>query len=223
MVASRVHRVAVLMGDLVKSRSARSTPLLHRVFNDAIEVFNREHRATIVSPLTITLGDEFQGLAQDLSAAFDLVHTMRLYFLERSIDCRFIVGRAVLETEVNPNRAWNMMGTGLSEARTLLNDKQDPSAYRFSLPAAPTTQAALNTLGYTMSYVEELWTDTQRDYFIKTFEKGEQTYADLAHRIGVSERNLYNVLRAGHRHLYERQIETIRATLTALDEKRGTP
>jgi hypothetical protein len=217
------RRLAVLMGDLVASRAAPSAERLHAAFNAGIAAFNADHGAALVSPLTITLGDEFQGLVRSLGEAFALMHAMRLHFMDEGVACRFVLGAATVETEINPERAWNMMGAGLSEARELLNDKDDPNAYRFSLPAAPLLQASLNTHGYTMTYVEELWTDTQRAYFSKALRRRDTTYVELAEAIGVSVRNLHNVLRAGHRELYERQLETIRPALARLDATPAAP
>ena len=52
----------VLMGDLVRSERAPAPEALHDAFNRAVAQENRRHADVIVSPLTITLGDEFQGL-----------------------------------------------------------------------------------------------------------------------------------------------------------------
>lgn len=217
------RRLAVLMGDLVESRAARSPRRLHAAFNAGVTSFNAAHGAAVVSPLTITLGDEFQGLVRSLAEAFELMHAMRLHFMEEGVNCRFVLGAATVETAVNLERAWNMMGAGLSEARELLNAKDDPNAYRFSLPAAPLLQTSLNTHGYTLTYIEHLWTDTQRAYFSKVLRRGNTTYAALAESIGVSVRNLHNVLRAGHRELYERQLQTVRPALAALDAAPAAP
>ena len=60
---------AVVMGDLVASEAASSRRALHRTFNAAIDTANAAFAAALASPLTITLGDEFQGLAGDLPTA----------------------------------------------------------------------------------------------------------------------------------------------------------
>ncbi|MFD2783785.1 SatD family protein [Novosphingobium pokkalii] len=49
------------MGDIVNSSDAPSANGLHRTFNMAVEEANRRHAKDILSRLTITLGDEFQG------------------------------------------------------------------------------------------------------------------------------------------------------------------
>ena len=68
---------AVVMGDLVASEAATSRRALHRVFNAAIDDVNAAQRATLVSPLTITLGDEFQGLADTLADAIRIARRVR--------------------------------------------------------------------------------------------------------------------------------------------------
>jgi hypothetical protein len=223
MSLRKLGRLAVLMGDLVESRAGPATRRLHATFNTGIEAFNRAHEATLVSPLTITLGDEFQGLVTDLADGFTVMQGLRLHFLEAGVACRFVLGAAQIATDVNRERAWNMMGPGLAEARSRLNDKDDPSVYRFSLPDHPLLEASLNTHGYTLTYVEQQRTDTQRRYFLRMLRKADETNAAVAQALGISSRNLYNVLRAGHRDLYGRQLETIGTALAALDAATTSP
>ena len=56
--------------DLVASTAHPDQRQLHRDFNRAIEAANARYADRLVSPLTITLGDEFQGLATSLRAGF---------------------------------------------------------------------------------------------------------------------------------------------------------
>jgi hypothetical protein len=211
--------LAVLMGDLVASRAARSAAALHELFDAGVDDFNRRWRGRIVSPLTITLGDEFQGLLSDTLGAFELMQAMRMHFLAQDVECRFVLAPIRLDSPLNPARAWNMMGAGFSEARERLNDKADVSAYRFSFPAEPLIEASLEAHGYTLTYVEHLWTPTQRRYLIHFLTRGGHTMAQVAAELDVSSRNLYNVLRSAHRELYMRQCDTIREVLAALDAR----
>jgi hypothetical protein len=55
---------------IVGSERARSVKTVHRVFNKAIDFANERYADGIESPLTITLGDEFQGLLRTLSHAW---------------------------------------------------------------------------------------------------------------------------------------------------------
>src|SRR5690349_14705463 len=105
---------AVLMGDIVGSQRASSVKTVHRAFNKAIDRANAAHADRIASPLTITLGDEFQGLLTACAHAWDVAVALRLELLVVGIPCRFVVGIARLETPLNTKEAWNMMGSGLA-------------------------------------------------------------------------------------------------------------
>ncbi|MFD2134716.1 hypothetical protein ACFSLT_04795 [Novosphingobium resinovorum] len=74
----------------------------------------------MASPLTITLGDEFQGPFTSLVAAAQAAREIRFELLGKDIDCRFVIGSIDLRTPVNSRRAWNMMGPGFADARERL-------------------------------------------------------------------------------------------------------
>ena len=53
--------LAVVMGDIIDSERQRSGGDLSRDFNAFVRAANKKYRASIVSPLTITLGDGNAG------------------------------------------------------------------------------------------------------------------------------------------------------------------
>src|SRR5690606_12336736 len=110
---------AVLMGDLVNSEKGASAEY-HARFNDVVEQHNKHARRVLASPLTITLGDEFQGLTRSLVAAVSLARDIRYDLMDHAIDCRFSVGVVDLQTPLNTKNAWNMMGPGLAKTRAKL-------------------------------------------------------------------------------------------------------
>jgi hypothetical protein len=205
------------MGDIVASEAAASVKAMHQAFNKAIAAANKKYAP--LSPLTITHGDEFQGLTNTLVSAWDIAAALRLRLLQDDLRCRFVVGLVRIETPLNPERAWNMMGPGLAEARDRLNRKQDANAYRFSLPGDDLVQALLDAVGDSLTQIETGWTETQRRYYAASL--GERTNAKTAAALGVSERALYKVLRAAHADFYGRQSNTIVNAMAALDERHG--
>ena len=118
---------AVLMGDLVGSERHADPRDLHARFNAAIDRQNKALAADMASPLTITLGDEFQGLFTSLVAAAQAAREIRFELLGKDIDCRFVIGSIDLRTPVNSRRAWNMMGPGFADARERLGEKRSAS------------------------------------------------------------------------------------------------
>ena len=218
MCPAKPSSYAVLMGDIVGSERAPSVPAVHRTFNKAVSNANELYADHIASPLTITLGDEFQGLLTAFVHAWDTAVALRLELLVAGISCRFVVGVATLKTPLNRKEAWNMMGTGLSAARDKLNDKRTTSAYRFSFPDAPVEELLLDTVGDALTQVEGAWTPTQLQYYSKS-RAAKRGNADVARKLGVSARSLYKVLHAGRADVHRRQLQAIRSALTQLDER----
>jgi hypothetical protein len=218
MPAAKQSTYAVLMGDIVGSERAPSPRAIHKTFNKVVANANELRRQHIASPLTITLGDEFQGLLTALVHAWDTAVALRLELLSAGIPCRFVVGVATLKTPLNRKEAWNMMGTGLSAARNKLNDKRTASAYRFSLPDAPVEELLLDTVGDALTQVEVAWTPTQLEYYSKV-RAATRGNAEVARKLGVSARSLYKVLHAGRVDVHKRQVQAVRSALARLDER----
>lgn len=82
---------AVLMGDVVDSERHADPEQLHAAFNAAIDLQNAHLAADLMSPLTITLGDEFQGLLTSLVAATWTARQIRFDLMRQDIECRFVV------------------------------------------------------------------------------------------------------------------------------------
>ena len=209
-----------VMGDLVGSETVTSVTGLHAAFNEAIERLNDERRAEIASPLTVTLGDEFQGLCRSLSTGLSIIRTLRRRLLASRIDCRFVLGVVRLETPLNTDRAWNMMGPGLAGSREKLADKRDPNVYRFHLPDNPTIERLLEAVGLSISSVESAWTDRQVEIVAASLDH-QGLHADLAARLGVSQRAFYKVRRAARLDFYESLWNAVEHAIGDLDRGYG--
>ncbi|MEL7105101.1 MAG: SatD family protein [Pseudomonadota bacterium] len=214
-MTSQAPVCAILMGDLVNSEAFEDTAGLHAAFNAAVARQNAAPRPALLSPLTITLGDEFQGLYRALGPATLAARDMRFDLLDRGIDCRFVIGSVRIDTPINPNRAWNMMGPGLSEARDLLNEKTAGLTYRFSLPDQPGTAQLLNALGAGLSVIERSWTATQRRD-IRALLDGATPEA-LAKTRDVSLRAIYKSRKGGEYDAYLYQWTAVLDALAARD------
>jgi hypothetical protein len=217
MTAAKSSSYAVLMGDIVGSERAPSLKAVHKAFNRAVTNANEVNADHIASPLTITLGDEFQGLLISFASAWDAAVALRLELLAAKIRCRFVVGIAKLETPLNRKQAWNMMGSGLAVAREKLNDKRSASAYRFSFPDEPVIELLLDAVGDALTQGEEAWTATQLEYYSKS-RASKRRNTDVAKKLGISERVLYKVLHAGRTDAHRRHIQAIRLALARFDE-----
>jgi hypothetical protein len=128
----------VVMGDIVRSRDHRQETLMDD-FARLVAGCNRHFAVELLSPCTITLGDEFQGVADSLLTA---VRTA-LYLEEARLrgevgfQLRHAVHFGEIATPLNPLTAHGMLGPGLTQARALLSDKRrGRSRFSISLPDA---------------------------------------------------------------------------------------
>ncbi|MES0810205.1 SatD family protein [Roseibium sp. SCPC15] len=210
-------KLSVLMGDVIGSEKMDRSRL-HEVFNDAISKVNVENRTELVSPLTITLGDEFQGLLPSSALAFHMANTLRLRLLFEDVPCRFVIGQADIQTPINKELAWNMLGDGLANAREVLNRKQDANAYRFSLLGASdlkdvsARQSLLDVFGSVLSETERGWSEKQ----LETISLWDQFSGDadrIAEARGVSRRSVYYTLESAGWDNYRSRREALRTYL----------
>lgn len=213
----------VLMGDIISSRNTPSEIELHSEFNKVIKNSNKFFKNKIISPLTITLGDEFQGLLETYQDAFLLANRMRLELKNKDIEMRFVIGNAEIDSKIiNHKNSWNMIGMGLAETRSLLNDKKNKNCYRFNFinkknePKDSIIIKLLNTLGFVMTSIESKWTSKQLET-IYEYKKEFSTKEELAARLGKNRNSLYKNLKAAQFDLYEENVESIIAALNSYD------
>ncbi len=115
----------VLMGDVVDS-SNKDQHKLASELADLVGFMNRKYETEILSPYTITLGDEFQGLTQSVKGGIDTLLDFEEESIKRKLDFKlhYVFLRGSIETEINPKVAHGMMGEGLTRARSILTEKK---------------------------------------------------------------------------------------------------
>ena len=148
----------VVMGDIVRSRDYEEKQLM-RDFANLIEACNREFAAGILSPYTVTLGDEYQGVAASLLWSVRTIIYLdeaRLHG-EYSFKMRHVVHFGDVATPLNKVVAYGMLGSGLTKARELLTDKRrGRPRFCFSLPDQQLS-SNLRQLLEVMSSITNAW------------------------------------------------------------------
>jgi len=108
-------KLLVLIGDIVASKKIQQRQKFQSEFQELINSLNDEHKEKIVSPLTITLGDEFQGLLNNSKDIFLIIHKIQSSF--QNITFRFAISVGDISTKINHNSAIGMDGAGFHFAR----------------------------------------------------------------------------------------------------------
>ena len=114
------------MGDIVGSSNADQI-ILQQNFAKLISKVNEDYSASFESPLTITLGDEFQGIVRSAKEAAEVVIALEEYRwdLEVEILIRYSLGFGEISTPINSKIAYGMLGPGLTEVREALTEMKD--------------------------------------------------------------------------------------------------
>jgi hypothetical protein len=107
-----------LIGDMVQSRLHRQRDQLQQTLGRCLENVNGVAKATLASPYTITLGDEFQALYH--SAQGILTHICMILGKLYPTKCRFALGIGAITTQIVPTAAIGMDGPAFYLARNLI-------------------------------------------------------------------------------------------------------
>jgi hypothetical protein len=152
----------ILMADIVGS-SRRDARALMKDFDHIVKAVNQRNRKQILSPLTITLGDEFQGVIGNLRAALNVVLDLEELTLSaaRPFRLRYALVEGEIQTPINRDIAHGMLGPGLTEARQRLGDMKSTRS-RFDVEIEDKDRGEdLRLLFTVFQGIRDQWTQAQ--------------------------------------------------------------
>lgn len=108
----------ILMADIIKSSEKKPEALMTH-FKEVVAQANKRFGKSILSPLTITLGDEFQGVVKDMETAVELIFFLdqELLTAARMYRLRYVIHYGEISTPLNKENSHGMLGEGLTFAR----------------------------------------------------------------------------------------------------------
>lgn len=121
----------VLMADIVGSRKKNGQELM-KAFAEMTSLVTVKKRKNFLSPITITLGDEFQCVVKTLRDGVEVVFLMEELIVRKKLNfkLRYVLHYGKIETEINPKTAHGMLGPGLTHARKLLSELKGKGRHR---------------------------------------------------------------------------------------------
>jgi hypothetical protein len=156
---AKTKKYYILMADIIKSSQKKGAPLMHE-FSEIVDSVKQRRQDDFLSPPTITLGDEFQSVIKDLAAAVQVMLAIEeeIIIKRKSFKLRYVLHYGEIETPINPEIAWGMLGTGLATARNLLEELKGRRAERFFLLTEDAEKdAVLNKIFFLYSAVIDDW------------------------------------------------------------------
>ncbi|MBK6264321.1 hypothetical protein JKA74_04675 [Marivirga sp. S37H4] len=167
----------IIMADIIKSSDHNGSELMS-AFKNIVKQVNDQMANEIISPLTITLGDEFQGVVKSLPAGINLVFQFDRLLLEKDFNLRFVLNYGEIETAINQDNAYGMLGEGLTLAREQLETVKNGDN-RFSINGYNEEIVSLLNKGFKLyDYFYSQWTTKER-MIVSEFLKGKD-YKEVA-------------------------------------------
>ena len=156
----------ILMADIVASGDKNQKQLM-KDFKELIKEINVKHVNGILSPLTITLGDEFQCVLKDLSTSIHIIFDLEELKIHKKLDfrLRYILNQGAIETPINRKIAYGMLGAGLTEAREKLTAyKHNKHRFLISIENKVQEEMLMNAFKIVENIIDK-W-DIEKDYEI---------------------------------------------------------
>ncbi len=147
----------IVMGDVLKSRKRNGRELM-RDFKALVSSCNKKLAEGILSPYTITLGDEFQGISKSLYWSVQSLLCLEESTLRKGLPfaLRYVVHYGRIDTPLNRKVAYGMIGRGLTRARELLTTKRRGlPRFLFDLPKQNVAMQLSQLLGVMASLTRD--------------------------------------------------------------------
>jgi len=111
----------ILMADIIKSKEKKPDKLIIN-FKNLTSDINLQYKTSFLSPSTITLGDEFQAIVRSLKNSVEVIIAFEEKIIQEKQDfkLRYVLHYGTIDTPINKNFAYGMLGPGLTEARNRL-------------------------------------------------------------------------------------------------------
>lgn len=180
----------VLIGDIEASKELEESKRrqVQKALKDAFEEIN-DSCSSLVSPYTVTLGDEFQAV---FSQADDLfVHAWKILAALHPVRVRFSIGVGQITTSLNREQALGMDGPAFHLARDGVEQLKE-NGYLFNIAVQETSNAwvrSINNSLYLFSDQVRSW-NKNRLTILYMLETGKN-YKQITKVLGISEPAFY--------------------------------
>ena len=186
--------VICVIGDVIGSRGLKGRGLFQERFQKTLDKINHSKNPSMISPCTITLGDEFQAVYQDAGPLF--LDFMTILDGLYPAKVRFSVGIGPLETPINSQQALGMDGPAFHVARAAFDSDFKKSERLFHLghhqKAAP---AWINSGLALVSHEMKTWKRNRFQVFLKLLAGLEPK--SIAEQLEITPTAVYKNLHAG--------------------------
>jgi hypothetical protein len=152
----------IYMADVIDSRNQHSAKLMKQ-FKELVNEINAEHETSLLSPLTITLGDEFQGVASSFKDLIRIVLKIEERIIQKELNfkLRHVLYFGEIKTPLNKESSHAMLGEGLTSARSALEDLKKSRNNRFFIEIHDKLKSKIfNDILFVLQFLVDDWKKT---------------------------------------------------------------
>ena len=201
----------VVIGDLIQSRRSTNRQLLQTQLKTVLAQINAQ--VPLLSPYTLTLGDEFQAVLTSADGVFHQLTTILQAI--HPIKARFALGVGEITTPINPTQALAMDGPAFYGAREGIDQlKKNGELFALINQQSPLpTQALINPTLDLLSHQIKKWKANRLEIFNRL--NSGQDIKTIAKSLAISDKAVY-------KNISEGAIETVMDSMTAIEQQINT-
>ena len=152
-----------LIGDIIDSKKIDNRYQVEKILETCLNDLNTEFKEVLVSKLSITLGDEFQGLLTLDAPLFQIIDRINLAMHPYQV--HFGIGMGKILTDINPEQSIGADGPAYWHARKAINyihQKNDYGNTQIAVSFDDENQVSLvNTLIASSEAIKSDWRASQ--------------------------------------------------------------
>ncbi|MGD9898265.1 MAG: SatD family protein [Calditrichaceae bacterium] len=177
------NQYLVIIGDIIGSKGIKNRKQVQQRFMSALNESSAAYATSVVSPLTLTIGDEFQVVLSDSGMLFDT-----LYQIESSmegISLRYGFGMGGIDTEINRESAIGMDGPAFHYARNAVETARNMNKIYVLKCADKSKEARINILLDWLNVTTAKWNIQKKSILFYYGKRWTQT--KIAGKVGMTQ------------------------------------
>ena len=181
-----------LIGDIIESKNIQDRAQVQQQLLRLMKELNWQYQDYLISPFTVTTGDEFQALFSPNSYMFQIIDQLSVAFSPYEI--RFGIGVGEMVTEINKEQSIGSDGPAYWLAREAINhihDKNDYGINHISVFLADEEVTwTVNAMLAACSFIQSKWTEVQYDVLKQLLTENiyDETFShkEIARLLGIT-------------------------------------
>lgn len=187
----------VLIGDLEQSQAVKEKEReqLQEKLASVLELLNSEAENGLVSPYTITLGDEFQAVFDNADIVF--THILKIMAAVHPVGVRFSLAVGRIDTSINTEQAIGMDGPAFHKARKEIEQLKE-SGYLINISFTDRNTSTLKIINNSLALVSgqiKSW-NKRRLVILHMIQEGYD-YKEISEALEISKPAFYKNKDAG--------------------------